>query len=163
MPAGSAADAAGSGPAACVDGARLDGRLFGAIETTLDWAGDSLDCEGMPRPNDRGARLRFAGSPAGDAGGLALIVALPGYTRAATGEAFGARVTVIEEGAGRFFSSGDGEACWADIVSSDSVGEDRERPSGRIYCIRPLTEVNGDSSLTVGELEFTGIIDWSAS
>jgi hypothetical protein len=34
--------------------------------------------------------------------------------------------------------------------------------AGTLYCIAPLAEVNGDASVTVHELHFGGLLDWSA-
>jgi hypothetical protein len=31
-----------------------------------------------------------------------------------------------------------------------------------MYCIAPLIEVNGDSSVTIDELSFSGLLDWDS-
>lgn len=145
------------------DGCRLSGELYGAIEGMITWQSADLSCEGMPRPGGAGARLRFAGPhPLGD-GILAVIVALPTHARDSRSESIDGRVTMIEEGGGRFFAANEAGSCWVDILDIAALDEDRELTSGRLYCIRPLAEINGSSSLTVPELEFSGLIDWSAS
>ena len=34
---------------------------------------------------------------------------------------------------------------------------------GLLYCVSPLPEVNGDSSVSIPELRFQGLLDWSSS
>jgi hypothetical protein len=154
--------AADNDGATCVDDARLSGELFGAVAGRIDWI-DDVRCAGMPRPQGEGARLRFAGPhPSGD-GTLAMILSLPDYERGAVRHELPTRLTVIEEGAGRFFATTDDESCWADILDAEAIDADRDRARGRMYCIRPLGEVNGSSAVTLSEFEFVGLIDWSAS
>ncbi len=150
-------------PVAPADGCELSGDLYGAIEGAIEWRSSELSCEGMPRPGGEGARLRFAGPhPAGD-GILAVIVALPSHVRETVAESIDGRITIIEEGNGRFFAANETGSCWIDILDVAALDENRELTTGRLYCIRPLSEINGSSSLTLPELEFSGLIDWSAS
>ena len=59
----------GSAPAAspststCLPGARgfLEARLKGEIDTALQWRGETLQCEGGPRPEGRGLRVSVLG------------------------------------------------------------------------------------------------------
>jgi len=89
----------------CGDAGYLRGQLYGAIPVSLDWGAKDVNCEGMPRPNGRGARLRFAGSATGDKQQLAIIIAIPDLGRGTLGLELASNVTVIEEGGGRFFST----------------------------------------------------------
>ncbi len=146
-----------------VDGCRLTGELYGAIEGKIAWQSADLSCEGMPRPGGAGARLRFAGSHPSGEGTLAIIIALPAHARDSVSESIDSRITMIEEGSGRFFAANESGSCWVDVLDVTSLDEDRELTSGRLYCIRPLAEVNGSSSLTIPELEFSGLVDWNAS
>ena len=146
-----------------VDGCRLSGELYGAIEGDIDWQAADLSCEGMPRPAGAGARLRFAGPHPAGGGTLAVIVALPAYARDTLAESLDSRITMIEEGNGRFFAANEAGSCWVDVLAVASLDEDRDLATGRLYCIDPLGEINGSTSLTVPELEFSGLIDWSAS
>jgi len=121
--AGDTADAPaatpGSGSAAtnCLPNGEFSGRVVGSLQGQLDWRGGQLSCTGMRRPNDAGVRLRFAG-PIALPGGrreLAVIIALPELARGATVAETPAKVTMIEEDTGRFFTSGNAEICWSDI------------------------------------------------
>ena len=46
-------------------------RLRGSIEQDVHWTEPALECTGMPRPDGKGLRVRFAGALAG--GPLAVV------------------------------------------------------------------------------------------
>jgi hypothetical protein len=146
----------------CVSGGYLRGTLFGALDGEIDWSDSEFDCEGMPRPDGAGARLRFAGSGGGQA--LALIIAMPDLEQGAAAAELPSNVTIIEEGSGRFFSTPGLESCWTDIDAQTPVDDatDTYAISGTLYCITPVPEVNGDSSVSLRELHFGGQVNWSA-
>ncbi len=144
----------------CGERGYLRTNFYGEFSGPVDWTADDLDCEGMPRPEGAGARLRFAGR-AGELS-LAIIVAMPGFERGAEARELGSNVTLIEEGSGRFFGTSGTGSCWTDVLDQQQAAEHVYFVSGRLYCIAPLAEVNGDSSVTLRELEFGGYIDWSA-
>lgn len=158
----------GSATANCVSDGELTAEVFGAIETRLEWRDDELECDGMPRPHGQGARLRFAG-PArshGETVALAFIIALPDLQRGKSADEIPAGVTLIEENAGRFFSTPEPSTCWADIehqVPLDDAAADAApeyRIKGLLYCLSPLAEVNGNRSVTFTDLHFSGRLDW---
>lgn len=138
--------------------------LFGALTGKIDWNAADLICEGMPRPDEDGARLRFAGTVAEEYE-LAFIIALPALKRGATGKELHSTVTIIEEGAGRFFSNANKDTCWTDILELETLpGSDSQFAiRGSLYCVAPLAEVNGDSDITLGDFNFRGLLDWNAS
>ena len=146
----------------CAEQGYLRTTLYGALAGPLDWSAGDLDCEGMPRPDHEGARLRFAGTSQGQS--LAIIIAMPGLERGVTARELGSNVTVIEEGSGRFFSTSGLGSCWTDILEQRETddGTGAYFVAGTLYCIAPLAEVNGDASVTVRELQFGGLLDWSA-
>jgi len=147
----------------CGEQGYLSAELFGAIETTVNWAATDLRCEGMQRPSNRGARLRFSGH-ASDSSDIAFIIALPELQHGETGEEFRSNITLIEEGGGRFFSTADLEICWTDINGVESVDDTNTRfaISGAVYCVAPLREVNGDSDVSIRDFRFRGLLDWDA-
>ncbi|MEJ2171246.1 MAG: hypothetical protein P8X59_00580 [Woeseiaceae bacterium] len=150
-------------PSSCGKRGYLSTSLYGAIDATLDWASPELECEGMPRPGSEGARLRFA-STDGERR-LAIIIALPDLERGTKGRELASKVTLIEEGSGRFFSTAAPEACWTDVTLLETINGsgDRYTIGGTLYCLSPLAEVNGASSVTIAELRFQGLLDWGAS
>ncbi len=166
-PAGAGADALAEADArSCLeDGSGyLTGRLYGAIEAPIDWRGNALECEGMPRPEGAGARLRFAWRIAPTDADLVIIVGIDGLDPDDTITGRAATVTVIDEHSSRFYSNS-GEQCWADVTrQAPAPGpEDTRAVTGRVYCTAALPAVNGRGSISLDELEFRGRIDWAPS
>lgn len=155
-------------PAAKAGGCGVSGylrtTLYGSFEGEIDWSNDELDCEGMPRPEGAGARLRLAGTAANGVQSLAFIIAIPMLERGTTARELASNVTIIEEGSGRFFSTAGLESCWTDVDVQANIEDasDTYSITGTLYCISPLPEVNGDSSVLLRELHFNGLLDWSA-
>jgi len=165
QPAAEVAARAAAAPApvyACGRGGFLDAEVLGAVSMSLDWAAESLSCEGMPRPAGEGARLRFAGAQGSDAEGISIIIALPSLQRGATGRELATNATLVIEGDARFFSTSGDDVCWTDVVRNEPLSDDRFAVSGTLYCIAPLVEVNGDGSVSIPELRFSGLLEWSA-
>lgn len=144
-------------------GGYLRATLSGALSATLDWPDDVLRCESMRRPDDRGVRLRFAG-PVGSER-VAIIIAIPELAAGETGAEFDSVVTVTVDGSGRFFSTANLGTCWTDIEKNSAPGGDEARRivAGRLTCVGPLGEFNGDAYVEVRGLTFSGIADWSAT
>ena len=149
-------------PGGCGERGYVRTNFYGEFAGPVDWPAGDLECQGMPRPEGKGARLRFARQSADLS--LAIIVAMPGLERGATARELGSNVTVIEEGGGRFFSTSGLGNCWTDVLEQQQQDEDADVyfVAGTLYCIAPLAEVNGDSSVTLRELEFGGYLDWGA-
>lgn len=149
----------------CGDNGQLITELYGGIETVLDWNENELECTGMPRPEGAGIRLRFAGPTDSDEQRFAFIIALPEFERDTLKTEFSANITVIEEGSGRFFSTPDLNNCLVEISAVEALDSsgDRYAVTGAFYCVAPLPEINGKTSVSVPELWFTGLLDWSAS
>ena len=147
----------------CGDVGHLLTTLYGALEGEIRWTAETLACEGMPRRGDEGARLRFAGTVG--ALDVAIIIALPDLEPGSPGNELPSNVTLIEEGSGRFFSTAGLESCWTDVDDQRALPETPGvyTISGTLYCIAPLGEVNGNSSVSFRELQFTGLIDWGSA
>ncbi|MCP4301501.1 MAG: hypothetical protein GY783_13015 [Gammaproteobacteria bacterium] len=146
----------------CGSAGHLSTQLYGSIARQISWAAEELRCESMLRPDGKGVRLRFVGDAADSQ--VAIILALPELRRADTGKESPTVVTLTVEGSGRFFSTPTLDSCWSDIAAQDPVedGGDRYDVSGTLYCVAPLGEINGDAAISIPQLEFRGIIDWSA-
>lgn len=140
-------------------------RLYGEISADLAWSSPDYECRGMPRPDGRGARLFFSGFESAGDQRLAFILAIPAFDRDAVGRELGSTLTVIEVGSGRFFSTATDTSCLTDIAAIDAPDPDSGRVAvhGAVFCVSPLAEVNGDSSVSIAELRFSGMLDWGAS
>lgn len=162
--AAAAGEEAATGEPSCAPDGAIEVALYGAIRADLGWAGSDLGCDGMPRPEGRGARLRFSGAIDGRQR-LTFIIALPGLEAGKTARELRATVTIIEEDRGRFFSNGEMEICWSDIEVHDRVPgvEGAYRLGGIVYCAAPLAELNGGGGVSFTDLRFSGRLDWSPS
>ena len=154
-----------TGDAACIEDGRLSVDLYGSIRASIDWQSDGLTCTGMPRPDNKGARIRMSGAlGTGDEDRvLAFILGIPDLQIGQTGSELPTNVTLIEEGAGRFFGSRDTSDCWTDVSGQDSIDANDERTyriEGTLYCVSPLAELNGNASVTFTELKFVGSLNW---
>ena len=150
---------------ACGESGRLTTELFGGIQGSLDWQAGDLACEGMPRPDDEGARLKLSGPyKSGDSvTTLTFILGLPDLEAGQTGDELPTNVTLMEEGSGRFFGTPDADGCWTDVTEqkpADSGEENEFLITGSLYCVSPLAELNGGSSVNFTELNFTGRVTW---
>ena len=147
----------------CAADGRLETTLYGAVEGDIKWQTGEMSCEGMPRPDGAGARLRFAGPHPSGSGSLVFIAAIPDMKPGETAGELTTRLTVIEEGQSRFFTSPDFDICWADVERNERVEDEVHSVGGRIYCITPINAVNGSATLSVADILFSGHIDWNAS
>lgn len=150
--------------ASCIAGGEFHAELYGAVRASLAWRDTGLHCEGMRRPHDAGARLRFAGEvPVADKmQKLAFIVALPELEPGSVGRELRATVTLIEEDNGRFFSNAEQETCWADVESQEALqtGDDSYAINGIVYCVAPLAALRSSESVVLRDLRFAGRVDW---
>ena len=146
----------------CSSDAYLTTELYGSIEREIRWSAKDLKCESMLRPDGKGVRLRFTGTVAGSQ--LAIILALPELQRGVADAESPTVVTLTVEGSGRFFSTATAESCWSDISAQDMLDDslDQYTISGKLFCVAPLGEINGDTAISIPELAFRGIVDWSA-
>ena len=141
----------------------LHATLSGALSADLDWPDAALHCESMRRPDDRGVRLRLSGNVRGER--LSFIIALPDLRAGAAGMGFDSVVTVTVEGSGRFFSTPNLGACWADIETNKPLADTggSHVVAGVLDCVGPLGEFNGDAYVDLRGLRFSGVGDWNAT
>jgi len=136
--------------------------LVGGITTVVNWSAEEVRCENMLRPQGKGARLRFTGEV--DSEQLAFIVALPALRSGEVGKELPSNVTITVEGSGRFFSTPGLDSCWTDIAAQQPLASDPERfaVAGVLFCIAPLVELNGEAAVTIADLSFRSIVEWSS-
>lgn len=146
----------------CGSNGHLSTQLYGSIARQISWSSADLECESMLRPDGEGIRLRMTGTAADSQ--VAIILALPELERGGTAQELPTVVTLTVAGSGRFFSTPNLSSCWSDITTQDLIEENGTRYdiTGSMFCVAPLGEINGDAAISIPELEFRGIIDWSA-
>ena len=115
----------------------------------------------MKRPRGEGMRFRFAGDVAGET--LSIIVAVPGLKPDQTGVELPTKVTATVEGSGRFFTTPNLDSCWTEIRSQTALSkqDNSHAIDGVLFCIAPLGEVNGDAAVSIPELSFSALVNWS--
>lgn len=149
---------------ACDDTGHFAVQLYGDLRTDLRWTASDLTCEGMPRPFGNGARLRFAGTASIDGSDrqLAFIVALPALQPGKTANELVTTITLMEENSGRFYSNQDSEICWSDVTAQQALDDSGQQyaVTGIAYCLAPLAELNGNGSVTIRELRYSGRVNW---
>jgi hypothetical protein len=72
-------------------------------------------------------------------------------------------VTLMEEGAGRFFGAHDAPNCWTDIEVHEQMQPTESTNysvSSVLYCVAPLAELNGDPNVSFADLTLTGRVIW---
>jgi hypothetical protein len=147
---------------ACAPDSSLTTTLHGTIAAGVEWGPDVLACEGMPRPEGNGARLRMSGPLTDAANGktVAFILGIPALGKGMTARELPTNVTLIEEGSGRFFGTLDTSGCWTDVTRHEQVNGSHYEIRGTVYCLSPLAELNGGSSISFTELQFSSRLDW---
>jgi hypothetical protein len=148
--------APGLGPCTMDRDGYLNGRLFGAIEIDFDWAGAALACDGNARPDNRGLRLFFAGTPDNAQERLVLVLGIEAGLDELAGNEHEVNLTVIDEGEARFFNSGE-ERCWTrvDEVVQYGPGE-AYRVDGELYCAGALPSLTDGASVTLSSIVYSG-------
>lgn len=149
----------------CLDAgdALLRARLRGAIEADLDWHGQALECEGMPRPDGAGVRVRFR-SHLPDGRALAVLFAavelVPGEVR----DGVPVNVTLLVEDAGEIYGTQGSDRCRLDHVEQREIPSPasrtrRFRIEGRGFCFVPARAPHGSSAVLVNRFDFVGRVD----
>ena len=167
---------ANSAPACLSDGTGfLRARLWGSIRADLAWNDASLECTGATRPKG-GARLRFS-HPFHDARDsksngqaakeqqLVFVFGVPGLREGVDAKALPVNITVIRQGAGRFFGTLGDDKCLIDELHQRPIaGIPLRNRSYRVevrgFCTQPAREIQGDGLLHITRFDFAGRVDY---
>ena len=163
-----AAPGAAGGDQGCLpDGSGyLTARLRGDLDLDVDWREPSLHCTGMPRPDGRGFRLRFAATLP-DGGMLAFVFAPPDLATGEDARAVPVNVTVLQETAGRIYGTRGEERCLLDEVSQRPLPGPEGGPrawvvEARGFCTAPARALDHGGSLLLTRFDFRGRVDLPA-
>jgi hypothetical protein len=157
--------AAANGTTGCIDGGGgyLHAQLRGAMVADLDWTNAEMQCDGGPRPDEKGIRLTFAGKLPDTDRQLRFIFGIDEHDIAAgAAQALPTNLTVILEGEQELYATRGSERCAVETLERTALeqrADKRYRVHARGYCLAPATNVAGDARLLVPTFEFTGIAD----
>lgn len=135
-------------------------RLRGSIEAEVRWSEPGLSCTGMPRPDRRGLRLRFAGALEGG-GELAVVFAAPELEIGASGRGVPANVTLLDAQGERIFGTRGDSRCTFDEVEQRAIVHPDFPPgtfrvSARGFCVAPARAVDGEGAVLLTRFDFAG-------
>jgi hypothetical protein len=136
----------------------LTGELYGSLKKQIDWNGNTMECDGMLRPNEGGIRLVFA-SPTDSDSQLIILLGIDGsIDELSTGER-AANITLIDEVNRRFYNSGRNDRCWSNIETLEqptSPANGEYTIAGVVYCTGGLPSLSDSSSVTLRNFRFSG-------
>lgn len=139
----------------------LRGELYGALRKSLAWQGATMLCDGMPRPEGNGIRLVFAEQTDPELPGLVIVIGLAEAIPGAPTEELMANVTVVDQRNQQFYSTQEEPRCWVrfdDQLRLRGTTTETWRLDGTLYCASALAALTGTGSLTLGDVEFSGIL-----
>jgi hypothetical protein len=156
-----AASAAATGCLPSHDG-YLRARLRGAQNLDIDWQDRELQCDGGPRPGQRGVRLTFAGPALPGGQHLRFVFGIAGALQAGSARDLPVNVTVIFEGESKIYSTRGEDKCTVDELSEtplqSSPAGQRLRISGRGFCVAPAAAADGGAGILLSRFDFAGSV-----
>jgi hypothetical protein len=143
------------------DVGELKARLSGEIDAEIDWSSPAPQCRGGLRPDGEGVRLIYKGDIPGQ-GPLLVVIGIGPLRAGASATNVPANLTLVREGAGRFYATQGDDKCAMDEVRQEPLGDDGHsfRLTGRGYCTQPARAVGGDGSVLVARFDVTAIVDY---
>ncbi|MCP4275514.1 MAG: hypothetical protein GY779_04065 [Gammaproteobacteria bacterium] len=138
----------------------LRGQLYGTIQSNLDWHGANMRCDGMQRPGGQGIRLVFDEHLDEDQPGLLIVIGIADAILGQSIKELPANITIINQSNSQFFSTQEQPRCWTTFdeqILLTGTTKETWRINGHIYCASALAELTGPGSITLGEIEFSGL------
>jgi hypothetical protein len=134
-------------------------RLRGSIEQDVHWKEPALECTGMPRPDGKGLRVRFAGTLPG--GPLAIVFAAPELRIGRSGKGIPVNVTLLDGAGERIYGTQGDSRCEFDEVEQQRIEGSALPPNSfriraRGFCVAPARALDGDGSVLVTRFDFVG-------
>ena len=140
----------------------LRARLRGAQNLDIDWQDRELQCDGGPRPDQRGVRLTFAGPALPGGQHLRFVFGIAGALQTGSARDLPVNVTVIFEGESKIYSTRGEDKCTVDELSETPVqaspAGQRLRISGRGFCVAPAAAADGGAGILLSRFDFAGSV-----
>lgn len=136
----------------------LRGTIHGQTAQHIAWQGEGFYCEGTPRPGGAGIRLFFAGRAADDRR-VVVVMGVNERPERLAGREHPANITIIDEAASRFYSSGGEDRCWTTVSHVTALTRtpvEAWRVDGVFYCAGALPSLNGNDAVTLEEFSYSG-------
>jgi hypothetical protein len=137
-------------------------RMRGAANMDIDWHDADMQCDGGPRPGERGVRVTFAGRQPHGKHRLRFVFGIAAASDAATARNVPTNVTVIFEGERKLYSTAGDNKCTTDEYHEQSLPDagpwHRQRISARGFCTAAATAIEGRSVLLLSRFDFAGIV-----
>ncbi|HEX2789600.1 MAG TPA: hypothetical protein VHN17_04165 [Steroidobacteraceae bacterium] len=134
--------------------------MRGDSNMDIDWHDADMQCDGGPRPGQRGVRLTFAGPALRGQHTLRFVFGIAAAPGARSAHNVPTNVTVIFEGERKLFSTaGDGK-CSIDEYTEQPLPAPADarlhRLSARGFCTAPATTLAGKGGLLLSRFDFAG-------
>lgn len=134
-------------------------RLRGSIEQDVHWTEPALECTGMPRPDGKGLRVRFAGALPG--GPLAIVFAAPELGIGRSAKRVPVNLTLLDGAGERIYGTQGDSRCEFDEVEQQPIEggalpANSFRIRARGFCVAPARALDGDGSVLVTRFDFVG-------
>lgn len=160
-PAAAAAPAAATGCLPSHDG-YLRARLRGAQNLDIDWHDRELQCDGGPRPDQRGVRLTFAGPALPGGQHVRFVFGIAGALQTGSARDLPVNVTVIFEGESKIYSTRGEDKCTVDELSETPIpsppAAQRLRIAARGFCVAPAAAADGGAGIVLSRFDFAGSV-----
>jgi hypothetical protein len=89
-----------------------------------------------------------------------MVIGIAGAIPGQTVQELPANITIIDQANGQFFSTQEQPRCWTtfneQILLRGTI-EETWRINGQIYCASALAALTGSGSVTLGDIEFSGL------
>lgn len=143
------------------DEGRLRARLSGEIDAEIDWSPPIPQCRGGLRPEGEGVRLIYKGDIPGQ-GPLLVVIGIGPLGAGASARNVPANLTLVREGAGRFYATQGDDKCAMDEVKQEPLAGDGHtyRLTGRGYCTQPARAVGREGLVLVPRFDVSAVVEY---
>jgi hypothetical protein len=141
----------------------LRARLRGANNLDINWQDGDLQCDGGPRPDQRGIRLTFAGPVLREGHRLRFVFGIAGVHGVGSSHGVPANVTVIFEGESKLYSTRGDDRCTIDELTQApmppaAAASHTLRVAGRGFCVGPAAAIDGGDDMLLSRFDFAGVM-----
>jgi hypothetical protein len=142
--------------------AYLRARLAGSLEESIDWRADTMECEGMQRPDGRGLRVTFRGRIGEEQ--VTFVFGVPQLAEGRSANDAPVNVTIIRESRGVYGTRGV-DKCTLDDVQQTALAPEglvrRWRVEARGFCLEPARGIGGaNDAILLQTFDFAGHLTW---